>query len=60
MLFEVIDPSGLGMMRCNSQECIPEVRTLTSMTSAGFKFKLNGKIISLKKLKDLLKQGDVE
>jgi len=50
MLFEVIDPSGKGVMCTNYVSCIPNANQLSSMTSAGYKFKIDGKNITKKKL----------
>ena len=50
MLFEVFAKDGTGRFQTSSESCIP-YDNLDSMNKAGFKFKLDGKRISVKDLK---------
>lgn len=40
--------------------CIPEYDQLLSMTQAGYKFRLDGKIISKRRLKELMEEFKIE
>lgn len=51
MLFTVIGPDGNPKMGTDYRECIYDVDQLESMASAGFRFKLNDKLISFNNLK---------
>ena len=51
MLFTVIGPNGNPKMGTEYRECIYDIEQLESMASAGCKFKLNDKLISLSNLK---------
>lgn len=51
MLFTVIGPDGHPKMGTEYRECIYDIEQLESMASAGFRFKLNDKLISLNNLK---------
>lgn len=56
MLFSVYDDKNILVMTTNSKKCIPDETQLSNMSSNGYKFKINGKIISLKKLKDFISE----
>ena len=51
MLFTVIGPDGHPKMGTEYRECIYDIEQLESMAYAGFRFKLNDKLISLNNLK---------
>lgn len=53
MEFEVINRDGFPVMGCSSVVCIPTDSQLLSMSKEGYKFKINGKAVSLKKIKEL-------
>lgn len=55
--FEVIREDGIAVMGCSSVSCIPDSKQIDDMCSAGYKFKLNGKRISPKALKEILKDN---
>lgn len=50
MRFEVINTTGKIVMNTEYYECIPNKTTLLSMEKAGYKFKLNKKMVNRKKL----------
>ncbi len=50
-MFTVIGPDGNPKMGTEYRECIYDIEQLESMASAGCKFKLNDKLISLSNLK---------
>lgn len=56
MKFEVVNRSGKTMMQCSDYQYIPEKDILESMYKAEYRFKLDGKDISLKKAKELTKE----
>lgn len=56
MKFEVINDKNKTVMRTPSPHCIPDKDILTLMSKAGYKFKLDGRIITIKKLNEMLKE----
>lgn len=55
MLFEVFAKDGTGRFQTSSESCIP-YDNLDSMNKAGFKFKLDGKRITVKDIKERRKK----
>lgn len=55
MKFEVVNRFGKTMMQCTDYQYIPAKDILESMYKVEYRFKLDGKDISLKKAKGLLK-----
>lgn len=53
MKFEVVNMMDKTVMNCSDKKYIPDSDTLSSMSKAGYKFKLDGKLINLKKAKEL-------
>ena len=61
MKFEVINDKNKTVMSTDSPSCIPDKGTLDSISKAGYKFKLDGKITTIKKLNEQLKEiGNVK
>jgi hypothetical protein len=58
MIFEVINDKGEKAMYTEYISCIPDKEILTSMYNVGYKFRLDGKAITIKKLKDMIKEID--
>lgn len=56
MKFEVINDKNVAVMSTEYVSCMPEKDELTSMSKAGYKFKLDGKSITVKKLREKLKE----
>lgn len=56
MKFEVVNDKNKTVMITNYIEYIPTDKELSSMYKAGYKFKLNGKAISLKKVLEIKKE----
>ena len=54
MKFETI-LNGRTMMSTNYIECIPPEEHIVSMAKAGYKFKIDGKIVTQKKIKEFIK-----
>ena len=57
MLFEIYTEKGRRLFYTSSEECIPDKDILNSMSKAGYKFKLNGKQISLKNLEKQIREN---
>ena len=58
MKFEVINNESATLMQTTTWLCVPDEDTLKSMSKAGYKFKLDGKAITVKKLNEKLKEID--
>ena len=56
MKFEVVNDKNKTVMSTTSPSCIYDRDTLVSMSNAGYKFKLDGKMMSIKKLDEKLKE----
>ena len=56
MKFEVIDIKGDTVFNTIQKSCIPDKVQIESMSSARYKFKIDGKTISKKKLLEQLKE----
>lgn len=52
-IFQVVDDKGVTVMRTDFISCIPDDNQLTSMSKSGYKFKINGKVVSIKKVKEV-------
>lgn len=57
MIFRIINPAGVGVMKTEYQSCIPKKDVLESMNAAGFRFELNGKRIKLRELIEFRQTG---
>lgn len=60
MRFEIVNDRGISVMSTVYISCIPEYDQLLSMTQAGYKFRLDGKIISKRRLKELMEEFKIE
>ena len=58
MRFEVINSESTTLMQTTTWLCIPDKPMLTSMAKAGYRFKLDGRIITPKKLDEKMKELD--
>lgn len=56
MLFEVVDFYKNTIMHCSDWCCVPAENTLYSMYQAGYRFKINGKKVTIKKIIELRKE----
>lgn len=56
MKFEVVNDKGVAVMQTEMKSCIPDEEQLSYMSKAGYKFKLEGKIVTLKKIKEYQKE----
>lgn len=52
MKFEVTNDKGVSVMSTEHKSCIPDDSQLFSMAKAGYKFKIDGKAVSVKKVKE--------
>lgn len=52
MEFEIINDKNKTVMRTETLSCIPDKEILSSMSKAGYRFTLNGKIMSSHKLNE--------
>lgn len=53
MIFQVINDKGVLVMRTEQKSCIPDDNQLLSMSKAGYKFKVDGKLTSIKRVKEI-------
>lgn len=56
MEFEIIKDS-TTIFRTPDISCIPDKNQLDKMAKAGYKFKIDGKAVTKKKLEDILSEG---
>lgn len=54
MQFEVINDKGVTVMRTEHKSCIPDDNQLASMAKAGYKYKIDGKTVLTKKVKEIM------
>ena len=54
MKFQVINDKGVPVMGTEYVSCIPDEQQLSSMAKAGYKFKIDGKAMSIKKIKQVI------
>jgi hypothetical protein len=55
MKFEVINDKGKTVYYTHKEKDIPNKEYLNSMSDAGYKFKIDGKVASKKKVEELIK-----
>lgn len=53
MLFQVINNEGVPVMRTEQKICIPDDNLLLSMFKAGYKFKVDGRLTPIKRIKEI-------
>lgn len=56
MKFEVVNDKNKTVMSTESLSCIPNKDALNSISKAGYKFRFDGKMITIKKLNEKLKE----
>lgn len=56
MKFEVINDKSKPVMTCIQESCIPPADILKSMSAAGYKFRFDGKVVSVKKIMEIIKK----
>lgn len=56
MKFEVVNDKNKVVMNTTNPDCIPKKDTLNLISKAGYKFKLNGKVVTIRKLYETLKE----
>ena len=56
MKFEIINDKNKTVMNTTNWSCIYDKDTLNSMSKAGYKFKFDDKVITIKKLNEKLKE----
>ena len=54
MKFEVVNDKGMTVMNTSDVSCVPDKSMLNSMLKSGYKFRLNNKAITIKKLTEQL------
>lgn len=57
MKFEIFNERGIVVMNTTTPSCMPSNEDLKSMSSYGYKFKLDGKAISVKNLIKKIKES---
>ncbi len=55
MKFEVINSEGRVVFWCQQSSCIPDKQEIESVTKSGHKIRIDGKIVTKKKLNELLR-----
>lgn len=55
MKFEVLSGEGRVVFWCQQSECIPNKQEIESVTKSGYKIRIDGKIVTKKKLNELLR-----
>lgn len=55
MKFQIFGKDNKCKLVAESKACIPNMQELKLMSKVGYKFKLDGKVVSLAKLKEILK-----
>lgn len=60
MLFQVINNKGIPVIRTEYISCIPDESQLSAMVKAGYKFRLDGKNISKKRVLEFVKTDTSE
>ena len=55
MKFEVLNNIGKTVMQCSEVSCIPDNNQLSLMASAGYKFKIDNKVVNQSKVKEFIK-----
>lgn len=55
MKFEVINDKSKPVMTCTQESCIPPADILKSMSAAGYKFRLEGKVMAVKRIMEYIK-----
>lgn len=55
MKFEVLNDKGITVMQTETKSCIPSEDELAVMNKAGYKFRIDGKNITIRKLIDAIK-----
>lgn len=56
MKFEVVNDKNKVMFRCDDVSCIPAPADIKMMSAGGYKFRIDGKIISARKVIEYTKQ----
>lgn len=56
MKFEVINDKNMPVMSTVYVSCIPNNDAINSLSKAGYRFRLDGKIMSVKKLNEQIKE----
>lgn len=55
MKFEVLNDKGITVMQTETKSCIPSEDELAAMSKAGYKFRIDGKNITIRKLIGVIK-----
>ena len=53
MKFEIVNQDGKTVMQTESTECIPDRENIDLMIKGKYKFKIDGKIVSKKKIDEI-------
>ena len=56
MNFEVVNDKNKTVMRTSSPSCVPDKDMLNLISKAGYKFKIDGKVISCKNIVEKMKE----
>ena len=61
MKFQVVNRDNIPVMCTESVSCVPDEKELLSMQKAGYKFKVDGKVMTIKKIKEMKnRQGELQ
>lgn len=59
MVFEVVNEKGISVMKTKYLSCIPSANQINVMLSIGYKIRIDGKIATRNKIKELLKEAKI-
>ena len=59
MRFEIINDKGTIVMNCSSIDCMPNKEQIDVMLQIGYKFKVDNRIISKKKIVEIIKEKQI-
>lgn len=59
MKFQIVNPAGAYVMVTEHSECLYDKETISDMNSAGYKFRIDGKLVPVSKFKEYLSRNSI-
>lgn len=59
MKFQIVNPAGAYVMVTEHSECLYDKETISDMNSAGYKFRIDGKLVPVSKFKEYLSGNSI-
>lgn len=59
MKFQIVNPAGAYVMVTEHSECLYDKETVSEMNSAGYKFRIDGKLVPVSKFKEYLLENSI-